>query len=158
VKRALIDGHNAIQVLRIHGSDHREARRRLLKLARDLGNDPTVFFDARGAPPDLSDPAHEDGVRVVYCRDREADAAIYDAVLDAMEPRHLLVVTDDRELAGRVRSQGAVTRSIRAYFERAQRRHAPDTDDAKPEGSGGWRPEDFGLPDEVDLDRPPRGL
>lgn len=153
-RRALIDGHNAIEILRIRGRDHRDARRRLLSLAEEAGNDPTVFFDARGAPAHLQDPAREDGVRVVYCRDREADEAIHGAILDAVEPRELLVVTNDRELAGRARAQGALTRSIEKYFERVLQRRDAEPEFQKPTGRDGWRPEDFGLPDHVDLDRP----
>lgn len=130
----------------------------MLALAAAAGNDPTVFFDARGAPPDLADPAREHGVRVVYCRDREADAAIHDAVLDALEPRRLIVVTDDRELAVKTRAQGAVPRSIRKHFAGVLDRGDAVDEDRKPEGRDGWRPEDFGLPDVIDLDRPPDDL
>ena len=158
MRRALIDGHNAIQILHLHGEDHRDSRRQLLALARAAGNDPTVFFDARGAPPHLLDPAHEDGVRVVYCRDREADDGIHSAILDAVEPRNLIVVTNDRGLGSRARAQGAVCRSIEKYFERVLARRDAEPEDVKPTGRDGWRAEDFGLPDQIDLNRPPPDL
>ena len=154
MRQVFIDGHNAIERLRLRGGDHRDRRLRLLRIVRGLGNDPTVFFDARGAPPDAPITPREEGVRVVYCRDREADAEMIEWVLDQVHPHRVSVVTDDREVAARARQHGArgvpVARYFRPFLEADE-----VEDDEKPQGRGGYRAEDFGLPEVIDLDDPP---
>ncbi len=154
MRQVYIDGHNAMQKLHIRGEDHRAKRKELLRMVRDLGNDPTVFFDARGAPPDVPDPVREDGVRVVYCRHGEADASMVEWVRDQKVPHRVTVVTNDREVAGRARNYGARASTIHKYFARFLGDAADEPEDVKPEGRGGWTAADFGLPDTIDLDRP----
>ncbi|MFQ5844238.1 MAG: NYN domain-containing protein [Planctomycetota bacterium] len=148
----LVDGHNALHRLGLGGEEHETARRSVLRRVRAVAPDATVFFDARHAPSGVPHTAREAGLRVVYCQGREADAEIIERVRESGRPHRLLVVTDDRELAGRVRQLGARPVAVREFF-------GPDA----PPRSGEPRPPidlprfepgDFGLPDEVDLGDP----
>ena len=155
--RVLIDGHNALFALHIAGATHEQQRHALLRLVGAVAPDATVFFDARDAPLDAFSPLSELGVRVVYCKRREADAAILDEVRDAEDAHELLVVTNDREVRGVAAQHGARCSSVAEFFRRREADEAEDGED--PERRvlrGRWRfkPSDFGLPDFVDLDDP----
>ena len=115
-----------------------------------------VFFDAAQAPRGLPFTARECGLAVRYCRDTDADQAIIDHVMESGRRGEYLVVTDDRELAGRARQHGARTTRVADWFDRRTAQPGPET---KPEeGAGGFRPEDFGVQDLVNLDHPPHDL
>ena len=152
---ALIDGHNALYRLDIHGTTHEQDRRELLSRVRHVDATSVVFFDARRAPAGLPDKVHEVGVRVRYCRKTTADEAIVDYVAEGERDQHL-VVTDDRELAGRARQHGARTLGVTDWFERRVEEPEPETKPTK--GAGGFSPEDFGVHDLVNLDHPPHDL
>jgi hypothetical protein len=148
-----VDGHNALHRLEIRGSSHEADRRELLIRVRDADPGATVFFDARKAPRGLPGTTREEGLRVVYCREREADREILDRVRDAARPSEIIVVTDDREVAGGARQMGA--RSVRVdEFLGGEAAAGPEEKD----GPGGFRPEDFDLPGLVNLDHPPGDL
>ena len=152
--RVLIDGHNALGALRIAGKTHEDQRNGLLRLVGLRSPRAIVFFDARDAPPGLLSPGAQLGVRVVYCRHREADAAILEEVREAEDPRAITVVTNDRELGGIASQLGAKRMGVQDFLGPAEA--LPD-DRPPPALRGRWRfePKDFGLPDEVDLDNPP---
>jgi len=155
---ALIDGHNAMHRLGIRSASHEADRRSLLARVRRIETAAVVYFDAGRAPADLPAVLREAGVEVRYCRTEEADAAILRDVGGGAHPQRLLVVTDDRELAGKARQRGARTSSVRAWFEGpppAGRARRPPPERT---GPGGFKPADFGLPDDVDLDDPPPGI
>jgi len=80
--RALVDGHNAIHALGLRAASREEERRELGRRVLAVDPDATVYFDAKGAPPMPFDAAREGGVRVVYCRHRDADEEILDAARD----------------------------------------------------------------------------
>ena len=156
--RVLIDGHNALFALQVTGKTHEEQRHALLRLVGAVAPHAVVYFDARDAPPDAFSPASELGVKVRYCKDREADTAILEAVEDADAP--LLVVSNDRELCGRAKQLGARAAAVHEFFEKASRGREGRT---KLEGGAGdrvpppgevprFKPSDFGLPDFVDLE------
>jgi hypothetical protein len=148
----LIDGHNALHRLGLAvDGDMTRSRGALLARVRRRERGAVVYFDARYAPPDAPEVESERGVRVRYCRRREADEVILERVERESRGGKPLVVTDDRELAGRARQLGARTSSVAAFFAKAPSRPVPPS---RPDGSGGFRPEDFGLPDRVDLDDP----
>ncbi|MHC4959715.1 MAG: NYN domain-containing protein [Planctomycetota bacterium] len=151
--RVLIDGHNVIGALRLKARSHEEVRENLLRRVRSVAPDAKVYFDARDAPPGLASPASEFGVRVQYCRRREADAAILEEVRDADDAREIVVVTNDREVGGVARQHGARHKRVQEFFG------APDAADAEKPRAIQERirfdPSDFGLPDEVDLANPP---
>ncbi len=146
--RALIDGHNAIHALRLKASKHEELRRELARRVLAVDPDATIYFDAKHAGPLPFDSAREGGVRVVYCRHRDADDEILDAVRDAERPRELLVVTNDREVKGRAAQLGARVSGVADFFERPAPKKRGEG------GGGGYSPADFGLPDEIDTDDP----
>lgn len=159
--RVLIDGHNALFALHISGPTHEQQRHALLRLVSAVAPEATVYFDARDAPSDAFSPASELGVRVVYCKRREADAAILDEVRGAAEPRRILVVTNDREVRGVAAQHGAQCRSVSEFFR--SRRREPNEGGEDParrslRGRLRFKPSDFGLPDHVDLDNPDRVL
>ena len=149
----LIDGHNALHRLGLRTGNHEADRRELVRRVRAIDASAIVFFDARSAPPDLPSSTREGGVRVRYCRNEEADTAILRRLRESETAAGFTVVTDDREVAGSARQLGARSRSVHAYFDRSGR-EAMETERADPSGSGGFTPEDFGLPGQVDLDEP----
>ncbi|MCZ6574780.1 MAG: NYN domain-containing protein [Planctomycetota bacterium] len=150
----LIDGHNALHRLGLWGKgDHEQARRTLLSKVRRAAPEAIVFFDARDAPAGIPRRAREDGVRVVYCSRREADAEILDRVRNSSLAQGLLVVTDDRELAGRAQQLGARHEAVAEFFEAggAPLEPGPGADSVElPK----FKAEDFDLPDEIDLEDP----
>jgi YacP-like NYN domain len=152
----LIDGHNALHRLRMRTHDHEGDRRALLRRVYAIDASATVFFDARCAPPDLPSSTREEGIRVRYCRNEEADTAILRRIRESDTAAKFTVVTDDREVAGSARQLGARSRAVHAYFERPGRR-SDEPERADPKGSGGFTPEDFGLPGHIDLDGPSPG-
>ena len=155
--RVLIDGHNAMGALGTSGKTHEARRRSLLRCVGALAARSTVFFDARGAPAPsigMGDRTSELGIDVVYCRRREADALILDEVRDADAPGRLIVVTNDREVAGRAAQLGARAVGVQEYFGTRKEEEPEATPRRLPNIHPRLTPKDFGLPDEVDLDDP----
>lgn len=98
-----------------------------------------------------------EGVHVRFSGDREADEAIVEAVRGVRDPEAVLVVTDDAELARRLRQLGATTSGVAAFLgarrpERAERRETGD--DVQKPHVGGFTAADFGLPETIDTDDP----
>jgi len=171
--RALVDGHNAMHRLRIRARDHESARRELCRRVRDVAPDAIVFFDAKGSVDRPCPSLREEGVRVVYVRRRDADEAILEEVRDADRPEEIVVVSDDREVAGRAAQLGARAASVGQFFRGARapadpvprrKRDAkgargttvparPPAPPRNPRGKA-LTPADFGLPEFVDLSDP----
>jgi (2Fe-2S) ferredoxin len=150
---AIVDGHNAIGRLGITAADDAGRRRSLLARVARVTTDATVFFDAQGAPRLAPSVDREAGLAVRFSRTREADEEILAFVRGAANPAALLVVTDDRELAGRTRQAGAKTSGVAEFFASAP---APAAEEprARASGGAGGRPmtaADFGLPPVIDL-------
>jgi len=157
--KILIDGHNALGALDIHGRTHEERRHALMSRVAGLAPGATVFFDARRAPEGLFEREALHGVLAIYCREREADDFILDAVRDSANPSQVTVVTNDRQIVGIARQHGAKAVAVQEFFrerrqspgaspttlQKARRRYVKFSFDA----------EDFGLPDEIDLANPP---
>jgi hypothetical protein len=154
VVRALIDGHNALGALRIREKTHEAARRALLRRVAVKAPDATVYFDAREAPHHLAESTCEQGVAVYYCRRREADQAILDEVRATDDARELLVVTNDREVAGRAVQLGAQAVGVAEFLGRPESAAEPSRGDRPLRNFPRFTPRDFGLPDEVDLSDP----
>jgi predicted RNA-binding protein with PIN domain len=150
--RVLIDGHNAMGALKVGGKTHEEKRRNLLRrVAEAAPQTTTVFFDAQRAPAGAMDTMSELGVTVRYCRATEADHAIVEAVRHAAAPGQLIVVTNDREVAGKVTQLGARALSVQDFFgPRSPLPRPGKRPPKKPE----FTAKDFGLPDEIDLSDP----
>src|SRR5688572_30589167 len=113
---AFVDGHNAIFRLGLSAATPEDTRRLLLERVRRVTEDATVFFDAQGAPLLAPESVREGGLAVRFCRASEADAVILAAVREAARPAGLMVVTDDRELAGRARQLGARTAGVGEFL------------------------------------------
>ena len=152
--RALIDGHNALGALRIRAKTHEAARQALLRRVAGVAPHATVFFDAREAPRDLAESRCEQGVDVYYCRRREADQAILDEVRASDDARELIVVTNDREVAGRAAQLGARAVGVAEFLGPADRAPEPGERRRPLRNFPRFTPRDFGLPDEVDLSDP----
>ncbi|MCU0725053.1 MAG: NYN domain-containing protein [Planctomycetes bacterium] len=153
--KLLVDGHNAIHALGLGTEDHEAAREMLARrVAEAAEGEAVVFFDARSAPRGLPAGGRLCGVAVRFCRKATADEEIVAEVRRAQHPSDLLVVTGDRELAGRVRQLGARTAPVARLLDPASRPPEPE----KPRAGADLSPEDFGLPERVNLKHPPRDL
>jgi len=161
--KVLIDGHNALGALDVRGRTHEECRHSLMSIVAGIAPGATIFFDARRAPAGLFEREAMFGILAIYCREREADEFILDAVRDALQPTQVLVVSNDRRITGTARQYRARTVSIEEFF-RKKGRKAPSQPAAKLEQRArrivriDFKPGDFGLPDEIDLDSPPEDL
>ncbi len=150
--RVLIDGHNAMAALKVGGKTHEDRRRNLLRRVAETAPQAMVFFDARRAPVGIMDAMSELGVSVRYCRGREADIAILDIVRAAAAPAQIIVVTNDREVAGKATQLGARALAVKDFFgPRSPLPRPGQRPPKKPE----FTPQDFGFTsDEVDLSDP----
>lgn len=153
--RVLIDGHNAMAALRVGGKSHEEKRRNLLRRVAEHEPQATVFFDARRAPAGVMDAMSELGVSVRYCRGREADAAILEIVRASAAPGQIVVVTNDREVAGKAAQLGARALAVQDFFGLARRGLGEGGVRRRPPPKPEFTPQDFGFKtDEVDLSDP----
>jgi hypothetical protein len=111
----LVDGNNLLHRLPLPQRSRPELRRLALDLVRREGMRLTLVFD--GAPPPGS-PARESLGRltILYAAPRSADNAIVATLPPAPDSRSFVVVTDDRQLAARVRRLGASVRSLREWW------------------------------------------
>jgi hypothetical protein len=151
--RVLVDGHNAMYALGVSGNNHEARRMALLRRVSAVAPEAVVYFDARNASPDQGfDRTREAGMRVKYCRTREADAAILEAVKEDSQPGRIIVVTRDREVAGRCAQLGA--RPISPTDFLAQTEEPDVAEPTRKFPTMRFTPADFGLPDYVDLDDP----
>ena len=156
-----VDGTNALRRLGRESGDLVADQAWLLAAVRRIARqdtppaDATVHFD--GFPRGGGYGGTEiDGVHVCFSGDREADEAIVESARRARRVQAVLVVTDDAELAGRVRQIGTSTIGVAAFFALPRPAAAPgrDHDENKPH-VGGFTAADFGLPDVIDTDEPP---
>ena len=154
---ALVDGHNAIFRLGLNGATPEDTRRLLLKRVLRVTSEATVFFDALGAPLLAPETAREGGLAVRFCRGVEADQVMLDVVRESARPSELLLVSDDRELAGRARQLGARTTSVGQFLGSAGDEEPPPRGPraaSRPADLRPFRAEDFGLPPVIDLRAP----
>jgi predicted RNA-binding protein with PIN domain len=165
--KTLIDGHNALGALDIRGRTHEERRHALMSMVASLASDAVIYFDAQKSPEGLLNREGRHGVLAEYCRDAPADDYILEAVRNARRPADILVVSNDREVAGKAKQQGAKSMGIQEFFLRGRQKGGKDgrgkgATDSAPRLTADrlrgmktdYKPSDFGLPDEVDLDNP----
>ena len=109
----LVDGSN---LAGRRGGDRDAVRRRVLELARHRTVTVRLLFD--GPPPDGRPSRESRGpVTVSYSGGRSADDVIVGSIPRGSAARNWTVVTDDRELRRRVKSEGAGAMCV-ADFER----------------------------------------
>lgn len=106
--RWVIDGYNVMFAGRADGAEEMDIEKRredLLTRCRRLKDPVVVFFDAAKAPPGLTSEAEGRGkLEVRYVKTGTADDAIVDWIRHAGRPDEIRVVTNDRELAARVKA------------------------------------------------------
>jgi len=162
----VVDGYNLAWALGETGrllqkGDLAAARDRLLLLLSqrlgDRRHQTTVVFDARQPPPDLPLATSAHGIRVRFAvQQASADELIIQIIADSSAPRHLLVVSSDREIRSAARHHGATAIGVGAFLgklglstrsgtragRRAGRAPAPPPDDKPADTSGNdywWR-------------------
>ena len=126
-RQFLVDGYNVIKktpgLSERRLEDGRAGLIRFIRERRPQGsgrNSITVVFDGQEfAGGDAVLPAGD--VHVVFTRGSSADDHIREAVEQSRDPRHLICVTDDRELALACRHRGAVTWSVDEFLSRGYR-------------------------------------
>jgi len=127
----VVDGYNLVFAVadfaeRQFSQAVEEARRevlaRLASLHRHSGERVTVVFDRRRPTGEAWHSERVGGVRVVFSRPpRTADDEIRALVSRSTAPRHILVVTSDRQLAGDCRRLGARVAGAKTFFSRLVR-------------------------------------
>ena len=154
----LVDGYNYLHragLLRRGAPDALERARRgleaRLRPLRARGDQITIVWDARGAPPDApAESASAGGVRNVFVRGgATADADILARLRAADDPRRYCVVSDDREITGSARQLGAAIAGVRDV----EARLGP----ARPRGRAAPAREDDDGEGEEEKPPPPRG-
>ncbi len=111
----VLDGNNLMHRLPADSRDRRSVRSRALELVRRQRATVTVVFDG---PPPPGFPVRESlgRVTVLYSGSRSADDLIVALIPPRPRAADWIVVTDDRELARRVRERGAGTRPLRSWL------------------------------------------
>ncbi len=128
----LVDGNNLMHRLPAGSRDRRAVRDQALDLVRRQQATVTVVFDG---PPPPGSPERENlgRVTILYAGRRSADDVIVGLVPPGSRAADWTVVTDDRELARRVRERGGRTRSLHSWLTRREGRR-------KASGSPGFEP------------------
>ncbi len=145
----LVDGYNYLHRAGLARGPLEHQRRLLVKRLRGLvrgdGDRVALVWDAHrayGGFSVLDGEQHGAAMRSVYARE-SADARILAIVRSAEQPGRYVVVSDDREVAGRARLLGARTASVEE-IERRLRRRAPAGgagSERRRAGSGAHAPE-----------------
>lgn len=134
----IIDGHNLIGSGLLPGIQLGDAddewqltlRLRAYATARKLKL--TVVFDSGGGSG-VSSNLSSGGVQVQFAPSGvEADSVILQLLRSSQQPAQVAVVTDDRKLAGLVRSAGGQVRSARAFASELAPPRRPATGDEEP--------------------------
>ncbi|MBI2921392.1 MAG: NYN domain-containing protein [Planctomycetes bacterium] len=116
-----IDGYNLLFACRIEDGtepDFEKQREALLGRIRRLKDPATVFFDAAKAPPGLTrSPEGRGKLAIVYVREGTADDAIVNWLKGQQRPNEVRVVTNDRELGGRVRGLHGKVASVEEFLK-----------------------------------------
>jgi hypothetical protein len=164
----VVDGYNALHKIAAPPPESADACRRLvLDRVREVlgrrtpgrrgGDVVHVVFDARKGGLHGGSHGRDGPVSWSYA-EGSADDAIVDIVRrneGSHDGRDIVVVTDDRELRGRVKQLGALAVRVHDWFEPREERPPPGPAPGRSPGlrSKDFSPSDFGLPEgEIDLD------
>ena len=127
----VIDGNNLLHSLPPHQRSREAVRQSVLNQSRRERISVTVVFD--GPPPDGSPEAEHLGqVTIVYSGRRSADDVIIDRLPTGGAARSWSVVTNDRNLAIRVRDRGASVRTLTQWTGRRGAQASPRKPRPKP--------------------------
>ncbi|MCY2965675.1 MAG: NYN domain-containing protein [Planctomycetota bacterium] len=155
----LIDGYNLLHAAGLALTRYRqgEMQRRRERLLREVAEKltlaerarATVIFDARDPTVDRPHRTIYAGLRVIFARpEGDADVVITKWLEAHQAPRHVTLVSSDRELQRGARRVGAQFLESRDFLEELRRRKEPSattakSDDAKP--VDGLTPEEAAL-------------
>ncbi|NUN47918.1 MAG: NYN domain-containing protein [Candidatus Brocadiae bacterium] len=121
IERWAIDGYNVMFAGVADPSvagDLEKRRADLLARCRRVKAGVTVFFDASKAPPLAAPPPDGRGrLEVVFVRSGTADDAIVAWLRTQGQTHEICVVTNDRELAGRVKALRAKTARVEEFLK-----------------------------------------
>ena len=122
----IIDGYNLAWALgetgtRLQRGDLAGARDRLVQILADRLGDrrrqTTIVFDAREPPGDLPDRTTSRGIQILFAVHRpSADELIIDLIEADTSPRHLLVVSSDREIRTAARVHRATSIGVGTFL------------------------------------------
>ncbi|MCE9637666.1 MAG: NYN domain-containing protein [Planctomycetes bacterium] len=156
----LVDGHNAAHRLRLRGGSVKVRETVIDRVRALVKRGAIVHFD--GHPERGAFGGTEiNGVTVRFSGSEVADNAIVAHVRASKKPRCLTVVTDDLELARRVEQLGAKSIRVGPFFAKVPKPpklRVQVVPSVEAPASYGVTAADFGLPETVDLDRPPADL
>jgi hypothetical protein len=105
--------------------DGRAGLIRFIRECRPQGKGPdtmTVVFDGR---EDVVGAHADPDIRVIFTRGTSADDRIRDLLEEAADPRRVICVSDDRELADACRHRGGVVWSVARFLGQGRRPAAP---------------------------------
>jgi len=123
----IIDGYNVIH--KVDGlidrkiEDCRQGLLKLIEIYRPQGslrNNVTVVFDGT---IDISNPPKSGSVRVIFSEHKTADDKIKKLVECSSNPRHIVVVSDDKEIIYYCRSLGAQIKSVKDFLSFLKKRN-----------------------------------
>jgi hypothetical protein len=161
-----VDGHNVLGRLLARAPTDADEQRRFVMVrvgaaVRTRRGGPTgdrahVVFDSEPSNPRAGTHGRDGAASWSYAKG-SADDEIVRLVREhggREEGRAIVVVTDDRELAGRVSQLGADTLHVHEWLdERSAPARPAEEPRSRPLPSGpALTANDFGLPDEIDLD------
>jgi predicted RNA-binding protein with PIN domain len=131
----LIDGYNLLHAMGavrdpMGPRGLERARGRLLGLLHGCygsgGNQVTVVFDARGAPPDVPAELEYHGIHIVFAVEHhEADDLIELMIEKESAPNKLTVVSDDQRIQKAARRRHCLVRGCLDYLEDLDRERRP---------------------------------
>ncbi|MFH2137909.1 MAG: NYN domain-containing protein [Candidatus Omnitrophota bacterium] len=117
----IIDGYNVIkQVTFLTGKKLRDGRDGLVRFIekyRPQGsakNEVTIVFDGKA---EISSPAIQSSVQVIFSKNETADDKIKRMVESAGNSRQMVIVSDDKEIMFYCRSLGANVKSVKEFLD-----------------------------------------
>ncbi len=136
----IIDGYNVIkQVDFLTGRKLQDGREGLVRFIEryhphgSVKNEVTLVFDGK---PQISSPAMNTSVRVIFSQHESADDKIKYIVEHSRNPKRIVVVSDDKQIIFYCRSLGAQIKSVKEFLVKEISRHKGskiDEDEEKPE-------------------------
>ena len=116
----IIDGYNIIKHnIFPHRNDMHESHKALINIIRDkklsgsAKNKVTIVFDGSG---DISTYVQSYPYEIIFSKNESADSKIKKLVSAAKNPKEIVVVSDDREIAFFIRAVGAKPLSVNEFM------------------------------------------
>jgi Predicted RNA-binding protein containing a PIN domain len=130
MKHYFIDGYNLM--FRLQGKKTPSLHKKREEIISALNEEATLFrlnitlvFDGAEQAPEEGTRTHYDTLEIVYTSKKQsADAYILEQLEYSKDPSSEIVITSDRELAGRAKMLGAATETIEAFLSFMHTKHA----------------------------------